>query len=234
MSDIRVVLVGPKFEGNVGAVARAMANFDVQELYLVSPCEIGDDARRRAKHGNDILDNAVIVDTLDEALKDCFLVCGTSGIVTKGDSNFVRVPISPRALAERANEYTEKIALVFGREDLGLYQDELSKCDVLVHIPSSDTYPVLNLSHAVTIVLYEMFGCKLQRPNPANLEEKEQMFEFFDNILDAINYPEHRKESTSVMFRRLIGRSVPTKWEYNTILGVFKDAARLAEKNKKD
>ena len=65
MPEIRVVIVGPKYEGNVGAIARSMANFDIKELYLVNPCEIGDDAYRRSKHGADILDNAVIVNSLE-------------------------------------------------------------------------------------------------------------------------------------------------------------------------
>ena len=68
MPEIRIVVVGPKFEGNVGAIARSMANFDISELYLVNPCELGDDAYRRAKHGSGLLDNVHIVDTLEEAL----------------------------------------------------------------------------------------------------------------------------------------------------------------------
>lgn len=230
MPDIRVVLVAPKFEGNVGAIARSMANFDVSELYLVHPCELGDDAWRRAKHGADILENAKIVDSLDEALEGCFLVAGTSGVTTKGDKNYVRIPISARAFAERANNYGEKIAILFGREDIGLFQDELSRCDVLINIPTSETYPILNLSHAAAIVLYEMFGTDLARPEPADQHEKEQMFEFFDDLLDAIEYPEQRREATSIMFRRMMGRAVPTKWEYNTIMGVFGDSTRMITK----
>ncbi|MBQ2763003.1 MAG: RNA methyltransferase, partial [Candidatus Methanomethylophilaceae archaeon] len=64
MGSIRIVLVGPKFEGNIGAVARSMANFGFDELVLVNPCPIGDDAYRRAKHGSDILDNARITEII--------------------------------------------------------------------------------------------------------------------------------------------------------------------------
>ena len=115
MPEIRVVVVGPKYEGNVGAIARSMANFDMKELYLVNPCELGDDAYRRSKHGADILDTAVICNTLEEATQDCFLVVGTSGVVTKGDSNYTRVPMPVREFAEHCRGYTEKIAVVFGR-----------------------------------------------------------------------------------------------------------------------
>ncbi len=227
MTDVRVILVAPKFEGNIGAIARSMANFDVSELYLVHPCEIGDDAYRRAKHGADILDNAKIVDSIDEALEGCFLVAGTSGVTTKGDRNYIRIPVSAREFAQKVENYNEKIAILFGREDIGLLQDELARCDILVHIPSSDEYPILNLSHAATIVLYELFGKGIEAPEPADQEEKERMFEYFDALLDNIDYPEQRKEYTSAMFRRMMGRAVPSKYEYNTIMGVFGDASRL-------
>lgn len=229
MPDVRIVLVAPKFEGNIGAIARAMANFDAKELYLVHPCAIGDDAYRRAKHGADILDAAVSVDTLEDALEGCFLVAGTSGIVTNGESNHVRIPISAHQFAERAKDYTEKIAIIFGREDIGLLQDELARCDVLIHIPSSIEYPILNLSHAATIILYEMFGTGIERPEPADQVEKERIFAFFDELLENIEYPEHRREYTSIMFRRMLGRAVPSKTEYFTIMGVIGDANRMLE-----
>ncbi len=233
MPDIRVILVAPKFEGNIGAIARSMANFDAKELYLVHPCAIGDDAYRRAKHGSDILDHAVTVDSIAEAVEGCFLIVGTTGIVTNGERNHVRVPISVRQLAERAKNYTEKIAILFGREDIGLLQDELTRCDVLVHIPSSEEYPVLNISHAATIVLYELFGTDIERPEPADEIEKERIFNFFDELLDNIEYPEHRREYTSVMFKRMIGRSVPSKTEYYTIMGVIGDANKLLTEKRK-
>lgn len=233
MPDIRIVVIGPKFEGNVGAIARSMVNFDVGELYLVNPaCEIGDEAWRRAKHGDCVLEKTRIVDTFEEAVEGCFLIVGTSAIITKSDKNYVRVPISLHTFAERAKGYPEKIAILFGREDIGLLQEELARCDVLVSIPASETYPVMNLSHAAAIVMYEMFGTGMERPEPADSHEKEQIFEFFDNMLEAIDYPEHRRENTSVMFRRMMGRAIPTKWEYNTIMGVFGDAVKTIDRKK--
>jgi TrmH family RNA methyltransferase len=228
--DVRIVLVGPKYEGNIGAVARSMTNFGFSDLCLVDPCEIGDDAYRRAKHGRHILEGARTVGSLEEAVRDCFLVAGTSGITTKGNKNYVRVPITASEFAERMDGYGEKTAVLFGPEDTGLLQEQLALCDVLVTVPSSPDYSVLNLSHAATIIMYELFGSDVSRPVPADAAEKEQIFDFFDVLLDAIDYPEHRKDGTSVMFRRMIGRSVPTKWEYNTLLGVFGDAAKLIRK----
>ncbi|MCQ2086318.1 MAG: RNA methyltransferase [archaeon] len=232
MPDVRVVLVEPKFEGNVGAVARVMANFDVHELCLIRPCEVGDIAYHRAKHGAFILDDMRVVESLDDALSNCFFVVGTSGVVTKGDKNYVRIPVSAHSFAKRLKGYTEKVAIVFGREDIGLLQDELARCDMLVHIPSSEKYPVLNLSHAVGVILYEMFGFEIKPPTPADNEEKERLFSFFDNLLEAISYPEVRKKSTSSMFRKMMGRAIPTKYEYNTIMGVIGDAAKAIEGQK--
>ncbi|NLN72080.1 MAG: RNA methyltransferase [Thermoplasmatales archaeon] len=226
MANVRVVLVRPKFEGNVGAIARSMANFGLDELYLVDPCVIGDEGEIRAVHGIDVLKNAVTVDTLEEALEGCLLSAGTSDTITEGEHNYVRVPITVKEFASRLEDYPEKIAVVLGREDTGLLQDELARCDLLIHIPADKEYPTLNLSHAAAIIFYELFGDAVKKPRPANDSDKERMFAFFDELLDVINYPEHRREGTSVMFRRMMGRAIPTKWEYNTILGVFKDSVK--------
>jgi TrmH family RNA methyltransferase len=227
MGNVRIVLVRPKFEGNVGAVARSMANFDLDELYLVDPCEIGDEAYRRSKHGSHVLKDARTVGTLSEATDGCFLVVGTSGIVTKGEKNYARIPISAAEFADRMNGYDEKVAVLFGPEDTGLFQDELERCDILITIPASDSYPVLNLSHAATIVFYELSRITAASPTPADPDEKERMLSFFDDLLECIDYPEQRRLNTSVMFRRLMGRAVPTKWEYQTIMGVFGDASKM-------
>ena len=235
MPEIRVVIVGPKYEGNVGAIARSMANFDMKELYLVNPCELGDDAYRRSKHGADILDSAVMCTTLEEATQDCFLVVGTSGVVTKGDRNYTRVPMPVREFAEHCMGYTEKIAVVFGREDIGLLQEELNYCDVLITIPASEEYPILNLSHATHTVLDEFFTAmhtEPRRPEPADKREKELMFAYFGDLLDAIDYPKERRPNTAVMFRRMMGRAIPTKYEYNTIMGIFGDASKYLKYGK--
>ena len=234
MPEIRIVVVGPKFEGNIGAIARSMSNFDISDLCLVNPCEIGEDARRRAKHGNDILDNAKIVNTLEEAVKDCFLVVGTSGITTKGDKNYTRVPMPAREFAQQVRGYREKIAILFGREDTGLFQEELNLCDFLITVPTSNSYPVLNLSHAAPLVMYELFESHSvdRKSEPADHREKELMYDFFADLLAAIDYPENRREATAIMFRKMMGRAIPTKYEFNTIMGVFGDSADIIRNGK--
>ena len=175
MPDIRVVVVGPKFEGNVGAIARCMANFGVEDLVLVNPCEIGETAMNRSKHGDYILRNARTVTSMEEAVEGCLLVVGTSGTVTKGDKNYARIPVDVREFAMDCRGYNEKIAFVFGREDIGLLQTELNRCDVLITIPADDKYPVMNLSHSVGVILYEMFQANRRpvRCEPCDGREKE-------------------------------------------------------------
>jgi len=236
MPGIRVVLVNPRIEGNVGAIARSMANFGFRDLWLVNPCQISEEAYKRAKHASWILEEAKRVTTLDEALEGISLVVGTSGIVSYGERHFLRIPLTPRDLASKIRNFEGSVALLFGREDLGLSQEELMRCDLLVHIPASRDYPVLNLSHAVAIVLYELYqsGTEYRGPTPASEVEREKLNEFFMELLKAIDYPEFRRERTGIMFRRLMGRAVPTKWEFYTIMGVLKDATELIRRRKQN
>lgn len=231
-----MVLVEPENEGNVGAVARSMGNFDLEDLYLVNPCPIGDEAFKRAKHAGHILERATVVDGVEEAVQGCSLVVGTTGIVTHGPKHYVRIPMTPHDLATRTAGHEGRIALLFGREGLGLTQEELTRCDLLVHIPSSDAYPVLNLSHAVTVVIYELYlagGHRLSHVPVSSEEERELLYKFFSELLEAIDYPDFRRANTEIMFRRMMGRSVPTKWEFYTIMGVLGDATKIIKGKKR-
>lgn len=232
MAQVKVVLVGPRVDGNVGAVARSMANFGFTELCMVNPCTLTDEAFKRAKHANYILKDAQVVGSFEEAIADCFHVVGTSGIVSAGEKHYIRIPLTPREFAERLEGVEEKVAVVFGPEDSGLSQEDLARCDLLVSIPSHEDYPVLNLSHAVTVVLYELYQKQIHvgSPKKASEHEREKLNEFFDELLDAINYPDFRRERTSIMFRRMMGRAMPSRWEFHTIMGIFGDAAKLIKK----
>ena len=112
--------------------------------------------------------------SFEEAIAGCFLIVGTSGIITYGDKHFIRIPITPRELAERIKDQEDEVALVFGREDIGLTQEQLTRCDILVNIPSNEEYPILNLSHAATIVMYEIFASHGKPSNPKKATEFEK------------------------------------------------------------
>ena len=232
MPQYVVVLAEPKNEGNVGAVARAMMNFGVEDLILVNPCEVGDVAEKRAMRAIAILENAKTYDTLEEALKEVDFAVGTSGVDTTRDRRFIRIALNPDEAAGKLAEMDGKVGLLFGREDFGLLNPELMKCDMLIRIPSSEDYPILNLSHAVSVVLYELFKPRAEKKErrEASGHEKELLQEHFVKLLDAINYPEHKMERTKMMFRRLMGRATPSKWEFHALMGVIGEAAKRLEK----
>lgn len=228
MPRVRVILVEPKSEGNVGAIARAMRNFGARELVLVKPCPLGDEAYKRAMHGIGILQEAKIADSFESAVRGADLLVGTSGIDTRSEKRFARISVSPRELAARVAPMQGTLALAFGREDFGLFEPELARCDLLVTIPAAADYPVLNLSHAATIVLYELFEARAttRSRREASGLEKEKLHEAFAGLLEATDYPEHKRARTKVMFRRVLGRSVPSKWEFHALMGVFQRATK--------
>ncbi len=222
------MVVEPKYDGNIGAIARSMRNFDVEDLVLVKPCPIGDEARRRAMHGLGILESARIVDEVSAALDGVDLIVGTSGVDTTSEKRFARLALAPRELVARIAPMGGTVALLFGREDYGLLEGELAACDLLVTIPASRAYPILNVSHAVAVILYELFAFRAgtHAPRPASGFEKERLHQAFEALLDATEYPAHRRERTRTMFRRIMGRAVPSKWEFHALMGVFERARK--------
>ncbi len=232
MPTIRVVLVEPKNEGNVGAVARAMKNFGVKELVLVKPCRLGAEARQRAMRGVDILDAARTVGDLGTALKETDLIIGTSGVDTESEKRFARISVTPREFATRVAKMDGRVALLFGREDFGLLDEELRQCDLFVTVPASPDYPILNLSHAVTVLLYELLatGAMKHGKREASGMEKEKLHEAFKSLLAATNYPAYKLARTQVMFRRIIGRAVPSKWEFHALMGVIQRATKRIQR----
>ncbi len=224
MPDFYVIVVEPKYSGNIGAIARVMANFDFKNLYLVSPCELDDECYQRAVHAQDILKNVRIFDDYKKAVNDMDYLVATSSIESDNDKKHLRNATNLEDLTERLTELEGKIGLIFGREDYGLYNEEIALCDSLLRIPTSESYLSMNLSHAVGIVLYSLFIKKdLSKKETIVIEgiEKEKLYGFFEELLNKINYPEHKKEKTNVMFKRLMGRAMPSKWEYHTLMGVF-------------
>jgi tRNA (cytidine32/uridine32-2'-O)-methyltransferase len=153
--QIRIVLVNTNHPGNIGGTARAMKNMGLSQLYLVAPQDYPSDrAYWRAAGAVDVLQQAVVVDTLDEAIAGCGLVVGTS-------ARERRIPwplVTPRECGERTwhEAASHPIAIVFGREDRGLTNEELHKCNYHVHIPANPEYSALNLATAVQVICYEI------------------------------------------------------------------------------
>ncbi len=154
---VRVVLVGTEGEINLGFAARISMNFGVNELYLVTPKidPFNHESLRFSAKARDLLIRAVVVDSLADALKGTDVSACTSARVG-ADTDIVRNAITPREFANLATEYSS-VAIVFGRESVGLTREEILQCDLLVAIPAHPSYPVLNLTHAMAIVLYELW-----------------------------------------------------------------------------
>ena len=224
LSFFYVVLVEPKYSGNIGAVARAMMNFEIEHLYLVNPCELDNVCYARAMHATAILDNAKTFTCFDDAVKDLDFLVATSSIESKTDKRHLRNPLFLEEFSEKIFDVKGKVGLIFGREDYGLFNEEIAACDIMLKIPTSESYLSLNLSHAVTIVLYSIYlqnAYVPKRRRAMGSLEKQKLFEFFSQLLDDIEYPAHKKEHTKIMFKRIMGRAMPSKWEFHTLMGVL-------------
>ncbi|MFG1555278.1 MAG: RNA methyltransferase [Thermoplasmataceae archaeon] len=220
-----VILVEPEYQGNIGAVARAMKNTGFEKLFIVGKRTIDDEALSRARDGASILLNAYFFNTLKEAIEGFDIVVGSSSVTTSNFKKFRRIPITPRELWQSYGNGMKKIALVFGREGDGLSNEEISMCNVFIHIPSSKDYPVYNLSHAVTIVLYEALlyrGNEEIKELPATGEQTHLIVEKTIEIMKKTNYPQYKIENTAVMLERLLTRSSLTEHEFYKIMGIIK------------
>ncbi len=162
LHNIRIILVNTSHPGNIGATARAMKNMGLRHLYLVDPKDFPSAvATGRAVSAVDILESAVVTATLEEAIVDCGLVIGAS-------ARSRRVPwplLSPPQCAEKVADdcRNNKVALVFGREDAGLTNEELQLCHYHVNIPADEEYSSLNLAAAVMVISYEVRMALLRR-----------------------------------------------------------------------
>jgi tRNA/rRNA methyltransferase len=227
-NSCRIVLVRPEVEGNIGATARVMRNFGLKELVLVSPVANpgADEARSRAVNGVDVLDQARVVASLDDALVGCVAMAATSarqeGIIrgsSVGDAFSVIKHLRQRAVHG-------PVAMVFGPEPSGLTTDEVSRCDQLIAIPADPEYPVLNLSHAVGICAYEWFrqNQPVIEPSvdpPAPDEVREAMLQHFKCALEDVHFLwDEKAELLFHGFRRLIGRAQPTSNDVRLLHGI--------------
>jgi len=232
---LRIILVEPEYEINLGYAARVLANFGFKELYIVKPkVKIGFNARMFSKRAYPILKSAKIVKTLSEATRDCDFLVGTTGVVGRG-KNILRNPLTPSNFAKKIESLDGKIALLFGREGTGLTKKEIEKCDFLVTIPASDEYPVLNVSHAMGIVLYELFNLERKKLiKGASRKEKERLLETFNEIVDYFAERLRNPEKIKLAFKRVIGRSLISDIESRAMLSVFERMkSRLGIREKK-
>lgn len=230
---VAIILVEPENAGNIGAVARSMANFNLYELYLYRPQadHLSDEALARAKHAQDILRQATIADTIPQF----DTLVGTTGV--KGSEyNITRIPLTPRALAERVATEEGRYGILLGREGNGLTMDELNMCDLTVTIPAHEEYPILNLAHACAILCYELYQepPRDSFPMPSR-DEKTYAIEKIEGIVDKLDFPtEDKRDSQKKFWRRIITKSAMTRRELYILFGFIKRVRRLIRKSKGD
>lgn len=155
LNCIRIVLVQPSHGGNIGGCARAMKNMGLTRLVLVAPEEFpGEEASARAAGADDVLAQAQLCATLDEAIADCHLVVGASARERKIAWPMLAPDEAARRLVTAADG--QEVAVLFGRERTGLTNDELDRCQILVNIPANPEFSSLNLACAVQVIAYEI------------------------------------------------------------------------------
>jgi len=153
-NNVSFVLVEPREPANIGASARAMKNMGFKTLCLVKPAEINDEAQRLAHNALDVLEGAKHYAGLNAAIDDKELVVAVARRTGKRRGMTLPLDQAVQKLYEVATE--NKVALLFGREDRGLYNDEVNECGLLLTIPADKEHPSLNLSHAVILVAYAL------------------------------------------------------------------------------
>jgi tRNA/rRNA methyltransferase len=191
---------------------------------------IDNEARAYAMHGSDVLSSAKTVKMLDEATVGIDVVVATTSVAGKSPTNVARTPITPRQLAHRLVSMKGKIALVFGRESSGLDNQEIEHCDLVVTIPASRAYNVLNLSTAASIILYEIFQ-EERKGNEVLLATsmtRRQLLQQYERLVDLSGTQPHKRKLAVRAFRNLISRSFVSRREASLLIGVFR---RLASKS---
>lgn len=236
LENIRIVLVNTTHPGNIGGVARAMKNMGLSDLCLVAPKIFpSPEADARSSGATDILERACVVETLEDALQDCHLAVGTSA-----RGRHIPWPImDPHELAGVVAAVGEqKVAIVFGREDRGLTNEELQMCHHHVHIPSDPGFSSLNVAAAVQVIAYELRMAFLKQANAqqqapqwgtawdielAEHGELERLFTHLEEVLVDIDFldPDNPRQLMPRL-RRLIQRAVPDKVEVNVLRGVLR------------
>lgn len=220
--DLRIVLLNPQEEENIGAVARAMRNFGFKELYLVNPCEIGRRARALASHGGDVLAAAKTVSSIESSVRGCDYVIGTTG-KKGGQKTPKRRAVTPEQLSEMA--LNGKIALVFGNEAIGIPNEVLDTMDFVVRIPTSPDYPILNLAQSACILLYELAKKdfeKTVKERPISREVREQLDKFTGEIVEKVYAQKHQQWSTEKSLLTIYGKAMLTKKEGGKLISFYR------------
>lgn len=223
-----VILVGTSHPGNVGAAARGAANFGARQMRFVAPrCDPhGQEALDRSVHARHLLEAATIHETLEDALRGTSLGIGTTARTTKAHNRFLRKTTDVRDWAENlaSSGWDGQAALVFGREDSGLLAEEVNLLDELVTVPTAD-YSSLNLAHAVSLLCYEHYRVRekasISPERVLSPDTLQTLYRAFDALADTVERRPWRRTVAKGMWRKIIGRSLPSDHEVFNVIGVL-------------
>lgn len=240
LDNIRIVLVGTLYTGNVGSSCRAMANMGIRHLRLAAPNlqNSWDEGERLAVHATDIMNSREEFASLEEAVADCIAVVGT----TAREGLYRQHVKSPRDLAPDIVSLASQgpVAVVFGREDKGLVNEEIAQCTHLLRIPVSEGYTSINLAQAVLISCYEIFAASgsyvppHEKAPPAPQAQKAQLMKNWAEMLRGIGFMKSEQTDHFMQgFQRVFSRGVYTKDDAALLLGVARQAL-WASKNRID
>ena len=226
LKNIRIVLVEPQGAFNIGSVARVMKNMELSDLALVNPADFkNDEAYKGSVGAKDLLNSAVVFTRVKDALKDTHIVVGTTRRAGKSRRIFCNVEELPGRIFPVLSR--GKAAILFGREDNGLSTDETDLCNLLVNIPANESFPSLNLSHAVAVVGYKLFTCATvcRVPavlNPAQNTEIEGLLDYMESIFSDMGFfSKGTSDYVIPLFRRIFGRALLGDEEIKNLTHIF-------------
>lgn len=230
LDNIKIVLVETSHPGNIGATARAMKNMGLSKLCLVNPKVFPSaEATSRASGADNILCDAIVHETLADAVKSTELVIGASARIRHLGWSEVG-PRDGADLLVKAAQHAE-VAIVFGRENSGLTNTELELCNHLLHIPTNPDFSSLNIAAAVQVLCYELYTSQLGHQNVASPEPEDRPatsseFEgFFDHFLDTLQAADFTQRDTNKRLqrrlRRVFQRSELNRTEVNILRGIL-------------
>lgn len=230
---ITIILIEPENPGNTGAILRCMKNFDFSNIILVNPLfDINSkELLNRAKWAKDLIKKISIYpyDIKKIRKKFDYLIATTAKVGR--DYNILRSPITPEELAEKISNIKDKktrIGLLIGREGIGLKNEEIKLADFTVTIPTSRKYGTMNVSHATSILLYEIFKKQkteniISHIKPISDIEKEQILKIINETLDKMQFATEEKRNTQkILWKKIIGKAMLSKREAYALMGFLK------------
>lgn len=239
LNNIRIVLVRTFHPGNIGSAARSMKTMGLSDLCLVAPKDFpSDEALKMSAGASDVLNNATIVDSLEEAVKDCTTIIAS----TARPRGYDLPELSPEAAAEMliTSAQHSPVALIFGPERMGLHNDDIKLAKYRVTIPANPEYSSLNMAAAVQTLSYEILKASMPSASPIKVarelpssEQIELFYEHLETVLKEVSFLRPHQGETMQRLRQLCTRAEPDAMELNILRGILSSTQKTIAGKKK-